>query len=492
MKPWPRALAIASAVVAASLYLAGLPVIDAIPGWFYHPVDKTLHATPIAIAALIAGGGLAAIAVRLTSGGRPTGAVFFVAAGIAAQLGLSGLGGMDEIWARHADGHGEFWRPATERVERPLETLRSYEELAQAGTLSNFGASKPPGSFAVYMGVAALGQVPAVRDAQALLIASAEKAPRLEGYAPAAATSFWLFPLCTALLLPLVAGLARELAGRPELGAAAALWTLTTPAFLLVTYHLDGAIYPLFAVASAWAAARGGRTGRARWMGVAGGLASLGLYFSFSLLAALPLVGGSWVAAWRTGQSAPPDDPSRPAHPQWAFTQLGAAGLAGLAAFAAVQLVLAWLLAFDLATRLEVALAYHAAWKRGVPTLLWRFVAPLEWALYVGLPLVSVWLYRAGVGMKTALERRTHTTWEPSPLGSLLSLGLAGLVVALAATAGTNEVARLWLFLVPFVGAAVAVDLPAIGTTGRGTPALAWLAGLQALVAVVMKGTQPW
>jgi hypothetical protein len=147
-------------------------------------------------------------------------------------------------------------------------------------------------------------------------------------------------------------------------------------------------------------------------------------------------------------------------------------------------------LGFDLRERMETALDYHDWWKRGVPTALWRAMSLVEFGLYAGLPLFVLFVHRSAASV-AALARRSLDTRD------VLAAGLAVLVAALAAAQGTNEVARMWLFLVPFIALVVASGLRDLARPGsddpyRLTAPLFVLALAQALVAVVMKGYQDW
>src|SRR5690606_14529933 len=75
----------------------------------------------------------------------------------------------------------------------------------------------------------------------------------------------------------------------------ALLWA-SAPGTLLVQYHLDGAVYPLFAVGSAALVAAGARTDRALLSVLGGAVLMAGLYTSFSLLVGIPLVAGCVLA----------------------------------------------------------------------------------------------------------------------------------------------------------------------------------------------------
>jgi hypothetical protein len=466
------------------LFSEGLPGIADTPGWFYAPADRPVGGGALGLGLALVCAALVLAGLAAHRAGRGVRAlVALCAASVALQLAVTSLGGAGfaEAWDRHARGHGELWRIARLRSEEPLETLRDYDALAAAGTLGVFAPSKPPGALAIYLAVDRVARLPPVAWALSPVADVARHNPTVAPYAESAALSFLLLPLLTALVLPLLAWLVRELAlagGERDapLEIAAALCAATVPAVLLVSYHLDGAVYPLFALGTCALAAHGARTGRVVLTFAGGATFGLGLCTSFSLapVAALAPV---LVAAVILGRAR------RDGGGAIVFRFLS--HLAALAAGAVLVLgALRLAIDFDLVLRWRAAMAHHDLWKAAVPTELWRKWSLVELGLYAGAPLVVF-----------ACGRSLVCVASPLRPASFVALGIAATLAATAALAGTNEVARLWLFLVPFFALVAASGLVALARRARGADPVRWalaFAAAQVAITLAMKPYQPW
>ncbi len=470
--------------LAVGLYLLGLPGLRDITQWFYQPRDKGI-AAPLAavLLALALPLGLGA-AVALGRRARFAAATaLLVACGYAAQLGLTLAGGTAELWERHALGHSEFFRIAASRRGTLLETLRNYDDLTWDRKLGSFAYTKPPGTYATYAILIWLGDQEPIKALLAPLADSARTDPRVADHAEAAAVSTVLMPLGAALtVVPLVLLGIALFGRRPEVVHAAVFW-VTCPSVLLITYHLDDSLFPILGTGACALAAYGARRSSHTASVAAGALLSLGLYASFSLLPVIGLVVGIYVLVLV-------DDRVKSSGWRAASYWLGWHLLAVCAGFVAVLFTLEVALGFDLSERVKVALDTHRWWKRGVPTTMWRFLGAVEFALYAGLPLFCAFVAR-GVTGAVALIRRRAFAFEDAASAVLVLY-----FVALCAKEGTNEVARMWIFFVPFVCLAAALYVSRLvpsGTTDRRAdlPVLA-VALCQAVIAIVMKGLQGW
>lgn len=477
------------------LFAAHLPGIRRLPGWFYPPIARGLGAGWAMAAVCLLTPWLVHLTLRAARAGH---AGRTLAAALTLGLVTQALfvpldaNREDSLLARHEGGHGEFHAVARTTRGQLRDVLRQYDERVEARALGVFAPTKPPGALAVYAGLDAVGRGP-LGGRLTGLRELARLSPRVAGYPDGFVASVFLFPLFTALLLPLVVLLGARLHARDvapdepqpppappglEAGAAAAVLTATSPALLLITYHLDGALYPLCVVLSLWLvsvamsvhAPLRGVSLSVRVLALAtlaGAVLGAGLYVSFSLVPAVGLVLGVVAALGLSTRHA-----ARPLR-RSVLTLLGfALGATGVTA------LFVFLLDYQPAHRFEAAMRYHDHWKDGIPEGHWRRWALLEWALYAGFPLVGLLLARA---------LQSLTRWRESrQVGStLLPLGVVALLVALSALSGTNEVARMWLFLVP-VAAIAAVPASA---RGRSVEALA---AAQLLLALVMKANQPW
>jgi hypothetical protein len=459
---------------------AGLPGLSQVPGWFYHPVQRGLgEAWPVAVGGVVVPA-LVWAGFRLAHRRRfPASVLGMTAASFVAQLMLlwADADGLEAAWRWQHQGHGEMSRIADARRDRWRETLLDYEALVDRRELGVFAPSKPPGTLGVYMAIHGLADWV---DAERRLGAVAEGAardPRVGERAGTAALTLFLFPLVAALLIPLLYTYGTVLLGsRPVALAAAVLWSFV-PAVLLIQHHLDGVLYPFLAVLACTLAAVGMRR-RAPWWTVVGGLAyGASLYFSFSLVPVVGLALGT-IAFMALAQGALEGRAATALRAAWH-------GVAFLGGAVASLWVLWWVADFHFAQRLVHALDYHAYWKRGVPTWPWRGWSLLELALYVGFPLVAAFLLQVvRSAMATGVRRLEPIDW--------LAPGVMAYLVVLALASGTNEVARLWLFVVPFVALAVAAAVRQAARGDRWYVPVGWLAACQGVVTLVLKANQVW
>jgi len=481
MKPLPKGLLVVVTAGTVIFFLAGMPLVSDVAGWFYRPVDRPIHAVALAVVFGAVVPPVLVVVVRLARRGRHGWAMTLaVVCAWCAQLAFSFVGGpgLDEVWRRHVEGHGELLRVAHDRRGAMLETLRDYDRLAAEGELGSFARSKPPGALLVYGMMEAVAEAPPVAVFLEPLAADARRNPRLAPVARTAALSLLLMPLLTALVLPALLLLSRKLLRERAAGHGAAILFMTCPAVLLISYHLDGALYPLVSVGACALLAAGTRDDRYVLSVLAGAVLSVGLYVTFSLLPAVPLSVGALllVAVDRVHRE-----------PTQAVWQRAGFHLAAAAAgFVAVLFVLVSPLGYEPLARFEAAMQHHALWKAAVPTGTWRAMALVEFSLYAGVPLMAAFLWRVGAGALRMTRR------SPSPADPF-AFGLLALLLVLSAVAGTNEAARMWMFLLPFVALATASDLGGTATEeGTWWRPLAWLAGAQALLALAMKTSQVW
>lgn len=471
-------LAIAG-IATAAFFVAGLRGLNTQPGWFYRAQTHGSVGVALAVLTLAFAPSIVRRALRAADAGRHTRALtMLVLVGALSQIALVMLApsGLSSGWQRLHEGHGEFLRIAHARRGMMLETLRDYESLAERGSLGVFARSKPPGTLAAYMAVDALSRTRPVRWVLAPLAEHAGNSA-IAGIAPAGALAFVLFPLLTFLtLIPLVV-LGRALLYDARTGYDAALVWLTTPAVLLVNLHLDGALFPLLGTTAVALAAVGARSGRPIASIAGGCVAAIGAYCTFGLVPVVGLGVGCalLVAGERAAHGAPWGRALRPTAHALLFV--------GGAACTTALLVL--LLRYDPLQRYARALAFHTEWKAFVPTRIWRALSLVEFFLYAGIPLALAFAAELALALRAALQRELLAP-------SLWTLGFAATLAVLAALQGTNEVARLWLFMTPFLALSVAGGLRArtAGDPRRGV--LLTLAATQAALAVLMKVTQPW
>lgn len=318
------------------------------------------------------------------------------------------------------------------------ELLADYP-AATAG-LNQHARTHPPGPLLVVRGLDALGRrLPLAKNDDGLVSMAAESLRReIERAAirgrpvprrPASPATLLLL----AFLLPALSAFAawplHRLALRlglapPAALLAVALWLLV-PARSVFTPSLDQAL-PAFLVASAWLAAGGGR-GRA---GLAGLFLALCVFFSYGYLAAAPLVGLLALAAERRGEGGP----VLSGNPGVVRAALLVAG------FLLPWLALALFAGYDPWAAFRGAIAEHrsiAVAPRGYSTwLLWN---PYDFALLLG----PVALGLAAAALRPRAER---TAGHRS-----LAWGWWGLLVLLLVSGSVRgEVGRIWLMFMPF------------------------------------------
>lgn len=473
---------VATAVATVAYFAAGMPGIEDVPGWFYRPADKQIGGTLYVLAAGAALPIVAFVALRVSRAGRHrTALALLTLFAIAIQLAFALVpgNGLFEVWRRHYEGHGQFFAIARQRAGAPTDTLVRYEVLAREGDLGSFAPSKPPGALGVYMLIDAVGHSEPVRTILRPLAADAAENPRVKPYAPAAALSSVLMPLLTALLVPAIGFLAVQVFRDGRTGVWAALLVFTAPSVLLISYHLDGAVYPLIAVLGCALLAHAARDARYWESVIAGAVLAAGVWTSFSLIPAVGLAFGCLaLVTMRQTETL--------GHAR-AWQRAGFHLAAAAAGALAVLFVLRVTYGFEIDVRYEAAMAHHARWKRAVPTSLWRGLSLVEFGVYLGVPLAVAWLYGVGRTITDAVRRRRIE------VSGLAVLFVFVMLVALALVAGTNEVARLWLFMVPFIALVVVATLRALESEERDwSNQLTWLAGAQVVVALVMKGAQVW
>ncbi|HKA90073.1 MAG TPA: hypothetical protein VKE22_20575 [Haliangiales bacterium] len=426
----PFALVVAATAVALVWIIPRKGVLPL--SWaFGRGADRTM----LPALALILVGALAPLAYRFVRGAAPTWQRLLVtfAAGIALCHALVLAEGRgieplrDTLWR---SGHAEFLRIARDQQLEGL--VGRYEELA-AERKWTFPRSKPPGCLAFYRGITWLGDSQLGVGLGRLWAPSAPQIGRDERIAGVALT---LFPVLTfATIFPLW-GLVRLLAGSHEADLSTLLYAVT-PSVLLVTNHLDAAVYPLCAVTSAALALWGTRE-RRPWATFAGGaVLSAGIFVSFSLLPVVALAGllplcDSLIAA-RAGDSLRRRALRGVGH--------GAVFAAGLVAVHA-PLVLA--LHYDLVARFRDAALFHAQWWSNLEP--WIVGNPIQFFLWVGVPTTLAFFVRA-----------VRADWSQTAFVVLATLLLLTVTNALGDARAESQ--RLWLLFVPFVCAGAAPTL---------------------------------
>jgi hypothetical protein len=381
-----------------------------------------------------------------------------VAASIALQIatGLVARQGVRGWTERFFVGHGEYTARAR-AIERPLEVLREYEQLAAANQLGLFGPSKPPGTLAVYLALERSSRLPLVRR---VMQPWAELVGRDPAVSPNDRTVYaWtllVLGTCAALsALPLLL-LGRVLfedAEDPRVRTYPAWLFVSAPAINVVTVHLDSTVFPLLSAGAlalcAWSArvsARSARFARSVALAACGGvLALLAVYCSYGNLPVLGMVVlGTLAVGLQHGG-------------RWRALAMPLIGLC--AGVLAAWLVLVLWLEWQPIRGYLRGIAYHRAWRPNLPSQ-WRHgLAFLEFSLFVGPPLILAFLVATGLSLFRPLQQVwRRRTAQALPVGPwAMALGTSALLLTLSLALGTPEAARLWLFTLPWLTCAASL-----------------------------------
>jgi|GEM_PF-3295757 len=302
-----------------------------------------------------------------------------------------------------------------------------------------FPQSKPPGALLVYRGLALVAGS-SIGAALATMVDSSRAAPgssqdlrhRMD------AVAIVLMPLFAFLTVVPLFFLARLLVGRPAAEATVLLYTFA-PSVGIVWLYLDSALYPLLACAAAVALVAGLRFGRAALVMTGGAVISAGLFVTFSLL---PIAG--LLAVMPTLHALTILEPV--GIRRRILLAVRNTGLFALGLLLAHAIPLA--LGYPLAECFRHAMNFHETWWSGASHN-WTIASPIQFAVWIGLPVSLAFLAEVVCAVKTNSWRR-----------SLPAAYAIACLILLAITALTShariETMRLWLFWVPFVCIAAA------------------------------------
>ena len=451
----------------------GIATVQRLDHYFWTLGDRQLLDT----AAILATGFALSYSIRVVLRGaahhRRLAAVALILTGFLFQQSLAlaekrGMDGMRDHLLR--SGHNEFARTVTTHRVEPLTLIAGYEEFVQAPD-QGFARSKPPGALLAFW----------IADEMAQAVMPCIWDPPMSDDSPYVANLYhWrlanfatlFFPLFSyAVLVPLV------WLGGKFLGADDALWPaflyVLVPATALVPLHLDQVLYPFLACAL-WATtvAASEAKGRAAVAlgAVAGAVAWLSIFVSFSLLPALPLA-FIFVAAARVQDG----------HGQRHSIRAAAAATA---AFIVLSLTAWTLTGYDPIERFRRAMDNHMYWKGWEESF--RVPATItntaEFAYWLGVPMVLLFAH----GILAALRGLRETPNLPSgharlAMGTFLVLGGTALLGQTL-----SEVNRLWLFFVPAIVIVAAHALRRIAGQ-RAEAALIAVMALQVGWTIVLK-----
>ena len=438
--------AVALTALAATLLFFEVPTVQRLTFWFWPLRDKQLLGV---VLVALAGAGLPYL-VWLTcrrasaSTHRLTALLLLLIGwGFVLQHALSHAErrSLDGMRARVVlSGHGEFARMASGELTA-WQVLSRYEELVQRKG-SNFSRSKPPGQLLVYLGLARLGDT----------LLPHLKAPSVRGvkndtHWRLATLAAFVLPLCSCLVLLPLLGLARQWLP-PHSAAVALLLMMLAPPLVLVTAHLDQALYPLLGTSLLWSATAAGRAATPRAMlgrGVLlGALTWCSLLVSFTLLPVLLIAAGLWLGLAVSSSAAQ-------------RRQMLKTAAVSVGAFASLAVLFRLAAGYDLLARFFAVMEQHQAWRRwdagaGAWTT-WQWTPGnmlssaastlTELCYWLGPPLVLLVLL--GLARSLVLLRRR----QAAPLDWFTLAWMAAILATALLGSTRAEVARLWIFFIP-------------------------------------------
>ena len=208
------------------------------------------------------------------------------------------------------------------------------------------------------------------------------------------------------------------------------------------------------------------------WAALSGAIVVVGLLWSMSLLATVALIGAySLLVAWRGAV----EGRGGPGRSGWLRATFGWA-----AGFLISSLLPTLLFGYDVWSVWRTCLSQHATFAAHFPRSYWAWTLfnPVEFAVFAGLPAFLLLMVAAAADFRR---------WWPERRRRALSSLPWALLVVLAALnfSGKNlgEVARLWMFLMPFAAAAGACALASLdGKRGWIAAAVLALAAVQLMV----------
>lgn len=419
-----------------------LPLFTILPGWFWKFTAEP--AAPLwSIALLLALLALAIMVLIRKNGRYRTRLLLLIVLGVGFQFGFAWLEGRgtQAITDRIVNsGHAEFARKASQQ-EDIIYVVKHYESLLADGELGRFANSKPPGTLFFYMltnKIAQLGRGENLQNLQNL------------------ATFLW--PVISCLVLIPLFYFCRMLFDQKTALLAAALY-IFVPSANLITLHTDQVIFPLLAMTTALVSAISAQRNNP-WIALAAGtLLYLSVWFSFALIFITPLIA---VSCYFFSKSEKADRLS-------SFLKISLFLTIGVLL---TDTLFRILLDYDVVLRYQNAIQYHLAWKKWsgtrLETIYCGLLNLLEFTLLTGIPLMILSMASVKNSLDQVYNYRNLTPaflWPLAVIATLLSLAFIG--------KARGEVARLWLFLVPFICLVAARFITTrYKTTEQGLPLL--------------------
>lgn len=400
-----------------------IPIFDSLPYWEYR-----LHVTPIASGWVLLTFFIFTIAAWFcifTDKDEKIKLVFLLLIGVFIQYGLmfSVKGEHSPFIIRFAgQGHAEFAKVSVRQLNM-LTVARNYE-IFITEKFYGFLPSKPPGTLLFYM---------ASEKIASAIWPTEDKELRLVHLAKFASLTW---PLLSCLAVIPLYFLARYLFEDPSIGIMAVLFYISTPALNLITLITDQTLYPLLCLTSVLLVFIACRWNSILLAIVGGVFFYFILYFSFGLV----VVGFFFCI------------PILISFPNLSLRSFknGLRSVVGIVLGVLIADIFAYrFLNYNIFIRYAGAMENHLRWKQwdnSFDTYIKSgFTNLTEFSVWVGLPLILLFIVGAVVALKRFVFQKpdAHSFFTIVLISIFMFLLLFGKTKA--------EVARLWLFLIPFL-----------------------------------------
>lgn len=408
-----------------------VPIFAKLPGWFWWFIDKS-HGWYWLVILLFLEAALLLYVLYKFSMADWLRIGLLILLGVSFQFGFAfyegrGLDGIKDRIVR--SGHTEFAYAAVVH-DAALPVAKNYETLLQQRALGKYAMSKPPGQLLFYM---------ATKRISTLVGKPADKKEELKKL-QVFASIIWPF-FSYLILIPLF--LYTQLLFDKETAFITCVLYVLIPSVTLITLHTDQVLFPLLFMIPLLLAGIGAKTNRSLISWTAGISVYLACYFTFALVFVVPFVCVTMYILLKRNNTK---ERLWLMFARHLFVFTVGIGITGLCFF--------YLFNYDIFLRYSNAMAFHQAWKRWENTFQNITVSAgvniLEFILWLGLPVFVLAVNRCRKAIP-AIRKQTGGD------GNWIVLTLFAVFLFIAFIGKTRgEVARLWLFLVPFfcIGAA--------------------------------------
>ena len=395
------------------------------------------------------------------------------------QFGFVGLEGRGIAALREKMVDSDYHEFAALAVQEDslLRVVSNYDSLVDRGALGQLPQSKPPGQLLLYMLTERLANLGDIDQPRGFRLR------RLETLAT------YLWPVLSTLVLIPLFFLTRSLFDERRAMVACALCAFV-PSMNLIVLLADQVFFPTFFLTAVLLSATAVRRNSLAWSFAAGTVIYLAIFCSFGLVFAIPVALGVCFALCFDPETGKID-----------IRRFIRISTCIVISALLVDGVFRVAFGYDVVLRYQKAVLFHLRWKTWVPgsenVVYYGSLNLLEFAVWLGLPLTLLaWLHCGRAMLSAAIpnygnsspkrgariarrddrecreysrkeQRReagcpARNTWSYLGIGALrtvrlrvdraalLSWTVFGAVLALAYLGQTkNEVARLWLFMVP-------------------------------------------